>query len=66
VPATPPPQAATPALEPTLDEGDEEDNTREMDDADVEGDGEEVADVVDITEEIDDGNVDGEGAIEEG
>jgi hypothetical protein len=37
-----------------------------MDDADVEGDEGEVADVADITEEIDDGNGDGEGAIEEG
>jgi hypothetical protein len=64
---TPPPQSATPASEPTLDEGDdEEDDTQEMDDADVEGDEGEVADVADITEEIDDGNGDGEGAIEEG
>ena len=62
----PPPQVATTASEPTLDEGDEEDVTQEMDDADGEGDNEEVVDVVDITEEIDDGNGDGEGAIEEG
>jgi hypothetical protein len=62
-PPPPPPQAS----EPTLDEGDdEEDEPQEMDDADGEGDDEEVADVVDITEEIEDGNADGEGAIEEG
>lgn len=64
---TPPVAAATPASEPTLDEGDdEEDDTQEMDDADAEGGDEEAADAVDITEEIDDGNGDGEGAIEEG
>lgn len=64
---TPPAAAATLASEPTLDEGDdEEDDTQEMDGADGEGDDEESADVVDITEEIDDGNGDGEGAIEEG
>lgn len=64
---TPPPQAPITSAEPTLDEGDdEEDDTQEMDDADIEGDEEEVADAADITEEIEDGNGDGEGAIEEG
>lgn len=57
----------TPSEPTTLDEGDDErDDTQEMDDADVEGDGGEAADAADITEEIDDGNGDGEGAIEEG
>jgi hypothetical protein len=60
-------QATAPASDPTLDEGDEEeDDTQEINDADIEADDEEVADVVDIAEEIDDGNGDGEGAIEEG
>jgi hypothetical protein len=67
VPPPPPMQATAPASDPTLDEGDEEeDDTQEINDADIEADDEEVADVVDIAEEIDDGNGDGEGAIEEG
>jgi hypothetical protein len=63
----PPQRESVAALESTLDEGnDEEDDTQEMDDADVDEEDGEVADVADITEEIDDGNGDGEGAIEEG
>ncbi len=63
----PPQQVALTPVEHTLDEGDDDDDeTQDMDDADIHADDEEVADIVDITEEIDDGNEDGEAVIEEG